>query len=426
MSKIEKFILKPDLFFKDMVGNFVGKRVRNPKLSDDFKVENVKELSKKNVNIDLSHINFSKNIPFIIHCGETESAGLNQLIPWIEVFARASVNFVILVRNLPLFNKLINLYPWVSTGFVKRGIDVEEAIKLLPDAVNVFYPSSTGNNIHLVRFNHLNHIFIGHGDSDKQSSAHKALRLYDEIWTAGQAHIDRFKKSNFNTQHIKFLKVGRPTLQKVINNCNQSKLLSNNILYLPTWEGVIEETNYSSTHISGQIIREVSKLISSKITVKFHPFTGNRNKDLLHISKNMKNIGIEESLPIELLTETCEIGRVIPFNNIFICDISGVVTECLAANCPIFVYIPLDKTISIAQSEMSYSDYCYTYSSVQELIEKLTEVINGNDYLFENRKKAVDYFIGYNETVENRFIQQLNSLANNNQPRYVPRLFEEL
>lgn len=47
MSKIEKFILKPDLFFKDMVGNFVGKRVRNPKLSDDFKVENVKELSKK-------------------------------------------------------------------------------------------------------------------------------------------------------------------------------------------------------------------------------------------------------------------------------------------------------------------------------------------------------------------------------------------
>lgn len=154
----------------------------------------LKNFQKKNVNIDLSHINFSKNIPFIIHCGETESAGLNQLIPWIEVFARASVNFVILVRNLPLFNKLINLYPWVSTGFVKRGIDVEEAIKLLPDAVNVFYPSSTGNNIHLVRFNHLNHIFIGHGDSDKQSSAHKALRLYDEIWTAGQAHIDRFKK----------------------------------------------------------------------------------------------------------------------------------------------------------------------------------------------------------------------------------------
>lgn len=421
-----KLISNPDLFLTDMVRNKTGISLSNLNKNSIQDITKKNASDSKNLNLDLSHINFFKKIPFIIHSGEIESAGLNQLIPWIEIFTRANVNFVILVRNLPLFQKLIKLYPWLSIGFVKRGVDVEEAIKLLPDALNVFYPSSTGNNIHIVRFNHLNHIFIGHGDSDKQSSAHKALRLYDEIWTAGQAHIDRFKKSNFNTQHIKFLKVGRPTLQKVINNCNESQSISDHILYLPTWEGVIEETNYSSTHISGQIIREVSKLISSKITIKFHPFTGNRNKALFNVGENIKNIGIEESLPIELLSENCEIGSVIPFNNLFICDISGVVTECLSANRPIFVYIPLDKTISIAESEMSYSDYCYTYSSVKELTEKLIDVMSGNDYLAENRKNAIDYFIGYNETIENRFIQQLNSLSNNNQPRYIPRLFQEL
>lgn len=381
--------------------------------------------TKGQQNFDFSRINFCSTIPFVIHCGENASTGINQLIPWIPVFSESGNNFLILVRNIELFKLLEKKYPWLHIAYAKRVVDIDALFKQLPETITVFYPSSTGNNIHLVRLNHLNHIFIGHGDSDKAASAHKALRLYDEIWTAGQAHIDRFKKSEFYTGHMKFLKVGRPNLQKILNNSDNLNGKAH-ILYLPTWEGIVEEANYSSTHISGQIIKAITNCNENILTIKYHPLTGSRNNILKPIFEMSNQLIISENLNANILNPSFEVSQAILKNNIFICDISGVVTECLAANCPIFVYIPLDKSISIAESEMSYSDYCYTYSSVKELTEKLIDVMSGNDYLAENRKNAIDYFIGYNETIENRFIQQLNSLSNNNQPRYIPRLFQEL
>ena len=431
MSKLKKMISKPDLFIADMIKNKTG--ISLPVISKNRlpSVENVehskiKLISEKNtVNYNFSHINFYSKIPFIIHCGEGLNAGLNQLIPWIPVFLKSEANFLILVRNIPLFDELKKNYPWLYIAYAKRVIDIDELIQLMPDVTHVFYPSSTGNNIHLVRLNHLNHIFIGHGDSDKAASAHKALRLYDEIWTAGQAHIDRFAKSNFNTNHMTFLKVGRPHLAKVIEN-SKVKPERFNLLYLPTWEGIVEEANYSSIHLSGQILREVSQLISSQVVIKFHPLSGNRNQVLKNIRQQTENIILQDSIDARVLAPTIEISQEIPNNKLFICDISGVVTECLAADAPIFVFIPQDKSIVIAESEMSYQDYCYTYSNVAELLEKLAIVLDGDDYLAENRKKAINYFIGYNETIENRFINQLKSLACDNEPRYIPRLFEQL
>ena len=55
---------------------------------------------------------------------------------------------------------------------------------------------------------------------DKSASAHKFFRVYDEIWVAGQAHIDRFKNAGFNTAHIDFVKVGAPQFKTHYKNFN--------------------------------------------------------------------------------------------------------------------------------------------------------------------------------------------------------------
>lgn len=410
----------PSLFFSD----FFAKRSNKKVGKAPQKVPAKKSAS----NLDLTHVNFYKPIHYILHSGESLNGGANHLRLWLPTLIRANVNFVILVRNEPFYNWVKREYPWISVAYAKRVIDVEELIKLLPDTKYVLYPSSTGNNIHLVRFNHLNHVFIGHGDSDKASSAHKALRLFDEIWTAGQAHIDRFKNSDFKTNHLTFLKVGRPNLNKVLtaSQVNWKTRLDFNILYLPTWEGVIEETNYSSIHLSGVIIRELQSLMNIPISVKYHPFTGNRNSALLSINQ-LTNIMIQEdNLSATVLDAATDLGTEIPKNNIFICDISGVVSECLAANAPIFVYIPSDRVIKIASSDMTYEDYCYTFSSVEELLEKMEQVLNGDDYLAEKRLEAIDYFIGFEETLNNKFVEQLQSIGDQKSLKYTSRLFDEL
>lgn len=436
MSKLTKLVNTPELFVKDMVkkrvpSNFkilINKSLENKNKSNSqnssISVSATPKPAPKN-HLDISHVNFYRNIPFVIHCGESLEAGSNQLLPWIPVFTQAHRDFLVIVRNEPIYKWMKSTFPWVYTTYAKSASDVEEVIKLLPSLKYVFYPSSTGNNIHLVRFNHLNHVFIGHGDSDKQSSAHKALRIYDEIWTAGQAHIDRFKNMNFDTAHLKFLKVGRPNLSNILKN-SAKNLPFHKVLYLPTWEGVIEDTNYSSTHHSGSILQEVCFKFNISIDVKYHPFTGNRNKALQSINQNTQDIIIQDNLSSVIISKDINISTIIQNYNIFICDISGVVTECLAANCPIFVYVPIDRKIIIAESDMTYSDYCYTYSSLEELSEKVEIVLGGNDYLAEQRTKAMNYFLGHEETLEDKFINQLKEIAENNQPKFISRLFEDL
>lgn len=405
MSKLTKLIKTPKVFFKDAALKKLG-ALPERKINSNTKPKSPKY-------IDVSHVNFYQRITLIIHSGELLAAGSNQINPWIPVFVQADVKFVLLVRNEAFFEWLKKEYPWMCIALARRGVDVEEFLGLLPDAKTIFYPSSTGNNIHLVRFNHLHHVFIGHGDSDKASSANKALRLYDEVWTAGQGHIDRFNNSDFNTAHIKFVKVGRPNLRNILKSSNThwKKSMDLKILYLPTWEGVVEEANYSSISFSGQVIRDVQYYLNSPMMVKYHPLTGSRDNNLKNINKMTKEIIIRESLDATVLNASVEISTVIPNNNIFICDISGVITECLATNAPIFVYIPEDKEIKVASSNLKYEDYCYTYSSIEELLEKIKKVTEGDDYLLEGRKKAIEYLIGYEETINDEFKKRIQGLA---------------
>ena len=95
----------------------------------------------------------------------------------------------------------------------------------------------------------------------------------------------------------------------------------------------------------------------------------------------------------------------------FICDISAVVSECLSANAPIFLYMPKDKDINIANSNMPYEEYCYIFSSSEELYELIKEVLNDNDYLAEKRLKAQEYIINVKDTLDNTFIKQLKFLG---------------
>ncbi|MBR6611317.1 MAG: hypothetical protein IKK93_03645, partial [Campylobacter sp.] len=94
-------------------------------------------------------------------------------------------------------------------------------------------------------------------------------------------------------------------------------------------------------------------------------------------------------------------------SNLFICDISAVVSECLAVDSPIFLYIPKDKEIVTAKSNMDYSEYCYIFSSSDELIGLITRVINGDDYLANGRKMAQDYIINIEDTLNQTFVKRL-------------------
>jgi len=371
----------------------------------------IKRSIKKSINV--AHANLLLPITVILHTGEGKPSE-SHLALWVPYFIKADINFLILVRHRVAFDMAVESYPNTNIAYARGEGDVKKIIEKLNFLKACFYPSNTGNNIHLLAFSHIEHIFIGHGDSDKSASAHKFFRVYDQNWVAGDAHKDRFSNEGFDFRGLEFVKVGRPNLLEVLKKSQTDwrERYGNSIrlLYLPTWEGVYEEQNYSSLPILKDIIVEVSTKFDMAISIKLHPSTGNREIGFKNIEKDLVKLINTRKINGELVAKEQTVNDLLSQNNLFICDISAVVSEALSANAPIFVYIPKDKEIKISQSNMPYEYYAYIFSSVNELLDKIEQVLDGDDYLSQNRKKAMEYILGRDETLDNRFIKNLKQI----------------
>lgn len=404
MSRLTKFITQPRLFFRDMILKKLNAQPI-PKNST-YKQQIMNEQYFEN-----------NEIKHLIHTGEGLVNGSTHLTLWLDTFENSGENYAVLVRNNELYQWLNKAHPEVNAIYARTAINVESVLTSLENLKGIYYLSNTGNLIHSLRFNDFKHIFLGHGDSDKAASAHKFFRVYDEIWVSGQAHIDRFKNSNFETKHMDFYKVGRPILKKILsdtlNKDINKKEKSNKIVYLPTWEGGFEENNYSSVFESYNFLPRIQSILNCDIMIKYHPATGTRDSMLLvakdkTIEKSFGNLS-----HYEFIEKSKQIKDIITQGDIFICDISAVVSECISALAPIFIYIPVDKEIVTSNSNMQYSDYAYTFSNQEQLIELINiVVVRGDDYLSEKRKKALDYLVSINETLNTEINNQLIKIRN--------------
>lgn len=365
------------------------------------------------MNINLDNVNFINPYHHVFHTGEGMVHGPSHLNFWLKYFGIVAENTLILVRIPELYQWVKLHYPRFNVAYVKNVADVDYLFSKLNYVQNVYYSSNTGNTLHTLKFNEINHIFLGHGDSDKSASAHKYFRVYDEVWVAGQAHIDRFKNAGFDVDYMHFSVVGRPSLRNILklSKVQWQARAQKSALYLPTWEGVYEESNYCSVALSEDIFKTLADLLPEyHLQTKFHPVTGSRDEKLKGYDEKLKNSLLELEAPVHLNAHGREISveELIKNSNIFICDISAVVSECLASDAPIFIYIPKDKEIVIAKSEMEYSDYCYAFSNIEEFRDLIQEVIiNDNDYLIENRKRAIEYIISPLETNNCTFEKKL-------------------
>jgi len=178
---------------------------------------------------------------------------------------------------------------------------------------------------------------------------------------------------------------------------------------LSTWEGVYEEQNYTSVYFMDSFFEDIKdKNIFNTIGIKLHPWVGRRDVNLSKINNHLNKILSQSNIKYNLYDKTVPVEEIIKKSNVFICDISAVVSESLAANAPIFVYIPKDKNIKLTKSKMMYEDYCYTFSNLDELNQKIEEVIiNKRDYLKEKREEAMEYILGKKETLADKFVDRL-------------------
>src|SRR5215211_1025904 len=206
---------------------------------------------------------------FVVYTSRPDDASY-QVMMWLPYLQRAGLRFIIVARNAIPAAALAELtdVPVVEA----RGIADVDAL-VVPSLKAAFYVNASSGNGALVRFQHLTHIYLGHGDSDKPPSYNPTHAMYDQIFAAGPAATRRYAAHGVRIPPEKFTIVGRPQVENVKQSTTRiTDVPEPTVLYAPTWRGHVEETMLYSLPAGERI---VSALLARGATVIFrpHPFS---------------------------------------------------------------------------------------------------------------------------------------------------------
>ena len=315
---------------------------------------------------------------------------LNQWVPTIE---KIHQNAFIMVREA---SHLGPIRPTtLPVVFAPSTRHVEELTR--PTVKLAFYLANAGRNVHLLREARLKHVFLNHGDSDKSTSANPVARVYDEVWVAGEAAVERYEAAGIHMPRKQYAIVGRPQVEQLTVGPRAAGS-QRTVLYAPTFEGYYEESNYSSLERMGpQLIERIlAQYPDVRVIFKPHPASGVQRPgmaearvaivDMLARSAgNHLYVGPESELT---LYECFDMADAL------ISDISSVVTDFLYTERPLITSNPrqLPRELFFHTFPTQRASYL-----MERSLENFTEVMDdvlGPDSLREQRLEMKRYVLG--------------------------------
>ncbi|MFI5673177.1 hypothetical protein [Streptomyces cellulosae] len=198
-----------------------------------------------------------------------------QVNMWIETLEQLDRRPVIILREQASFRFLSRTS--LPVVCVPKADDLAELD--LSGVRVVLYPGNAGKNVHMLRIAEAKHVFIGHGDSDKLASSNRVSKVYDEIWVAGRAGRDRYRRVRHAISNDAIVEVGRPQLAPIRLDADHTPGPLPVVLYAPTWEGWSDDDCHTSLIPMGVTL--VEKLLAENVRViyKPHPLTGKRSRE---------------------------------------------------------------------------------------------------------------------------------------------------
>jgi len=332
----------------------------------------------------------------VVHLSGPDTAAY-QINTWLEALESLDRRVFIILRDPPLFSRM------GSTTIPALELrDPGELLMLdLASARIALYPSNTGNNIHLLRLPTLMSAFIGHGDSDKSASNNPFSRAYDELWVAGEAGADRYRRSGLGIHEGQYRFVGRPQVHAISHEPRIGDDEVPTVLYAPTWEGVNLEQEYSSVSAVG--VKVVEALLAAdppvRVVFKAHPFTGQRDAKYRFVLARIAGLLDDAAARTGIDHRVVKGGSINEWFNratALVTDISSVVSDFLASEKPyaVFNHTDLDDESFRAEYPSTAGGIAIGRDGrgIAELIDIVTR--RAPDARAERRAELATYLLG--------------------------------
>ncbi|TCB95905.1 CDP-glycerol glycerophosphotransferase [Micromonospora zingiberis] len=193
-----------------------------------------------------------------------------QATMWLPYLERIGRPFVVMLRE-PEALPAIAAATTAPVVYCPTLRSMDEV--LVPSLRVAFYVNHGAKNNHCLRFTQLTHVQLHHGDSDKASSANPVSAIFDRIFVAGKAAIDRYARAGVQIPAEKFVVVGRPQVEAIEVRTGPVRGRPDpTVLYTPTWTGHHADADYCSLPMAETLLRRLLDR-GATVILRPHPYT---------------------------------------------------------------------------------------------------------------------------------------------------------
>jgi len=338
---------------------------------------------------------------------------LYQIEQWLGTLAvlEEKKRFTFIIRDKNIFSWLVN------------NTDFTVVYCLTIDDLTTFYEENNFKCILYVNHGFKNfqslmigdalHVHINHGESDKTSTISNQSKAYDYIFTVSQAGYDKYKANLIQVNMSKFIKVGRPQLEHIVeikpfetnyilppeNSEDSEPIVDRNkpvkkiILYAPTWEATHDSMNFTSLNDYGlTLVRQLLADSNYYLLYKPHPNTGARDSITKAINIEIQDM-INEHLEGEVIADG-DINALFKHVDLAIFDNSAVAIDYLEVDKPMLM---TDMFYRIENQQRKpaiiHASRMLSVSDAEKIITIIQEELE-HDYLKSIRNEVKAYFLG--------------------------------
>ena len=335
---------------------------------------------------------------------------------WTPYLGRTGLPGVLVTTHDLAFTRLIRDYPEMPTIYGPTGAPAAVKAMFAPSVKAAFYVHN-GQTEAFLEVRRATHVFIHHGDSDKDACSKAKTAQYDNLVVAGQAAVDRYAMRGVKMPKKKFRILGRPQIEQIASVDHPISSVEHPVvMYAPTWHREGPKDPYSSL-LKGPTI--VEALLARGCTVIFRPHPASRH--LAHVKTAIKTVNDR------LAADAQETGRahrwgkaadeprlsdLINEVDAMVADVSGVVTDFMQSLKP-FTMMSAKHGVRVFREKFPSSQGAYVVRPDLSNLDEALDHMLGDDPLAEKRVERRAYYLGGYENDESAqaFVRYARELA---------------
>lgn len=328
---------------------------------------------------------------FCVYFGSTVGVSY-QLGMWVPFLDRIGVPYIVVTRDLKMMRAAAGVTE--APVIYRRTLASLEDV-LVPGLTTAFYVNNAVKNTHLIERRELEHVWLNHGDSEKAACYNPVHGIYDTIFAAGQAGVDRYARHGVIIPREKFQIVGRPQVEGIARQ--QVHEGAQTVLYAPTWRGPYADTAVYSLPMGVEIVQS---LLARGCTVVFraHPFNY-RYPDARAMMRRVRGILRQDAHDTgrsHLFGAAAEqeMGFVECFNvaDAMISDVSAMVSDFLQSTKP-FAVVAANTTEDQLHADMPATKSGYVLHGDLDNLDTVLDALLHLDPLAAQREEVRKYYL---------------------------------